>query len=489
MEQTLKNRIAYFLNLMLPVFDLAILVGCFWLAFWIRFVSGYHHTENPFYYRQTQFLVLTIMGLVWLGIFQAQRLYNIRVFVNRFRQTLQVLKGVTIGTLVYIFLSYILKTKYMEESRLVIGYAWLFSFLGLCLFRCLLFRPVFLRLAQGTVLKKVLIAGAGRSGARLAQNLLAKNYLGVAVAGFVDDDEQKIGRTVAERPVLGRIDDINVIVHDHGIEEVYVAINAVGHQRLLEIINSCRETKVPVQVISDLYNVITSKIDVEELEGIPMVEIKDKYVEDINLALKRLMDVIVSLVLLVVLLPVFLLVAVLIKATSSGPVLFKQVRIGKNGRRFNFYKFRTMVANADAAQHKEFLKQFIDGKVAGERPDRAKVYKITNDARVTKIGALLRRTSIDEFPQLLNVLRGEMSLVGPRPSLPYEFDNFKAWHKRRFNVLPGMTGLWQVSGRSSVKFNDMIMLDLYYIENMSIWFDIQIILKTLPAMFAGRGAF
>lgn len=207
--------------------------------------------------------------------------------------------------------------------------------------------------------------------------------------------------------------------------------------------------------------------------------------------IKRLMDVSGSLVLLLLLSPVFFLIAAAIKLTSKGPVLFRQQRIGEHGTPFTFLKFRSMHANNDASQHKEYVRQLIAGQAAKQPANGSEegVFKLTNDPRITVVGSFLRRTSLDELPQFINVLRGEMSLVGPRPPVPYEVEAYATWHRRRLlEAKPGITGLWQVTGRSKVGFDDMVRLDLQYARQCSPWLDLKILLQTPKAVIDGNGA-
>jgi lipopolysaccharide/colanic/teichoic acid biosynthesis glycosyltransferase len=210
---------------------------------------------------------------------------------------------------------------------------------------------------------------------------------------------------------------------------------------------------------------------------------------------KRGIDIAVSLFVLVFGLPFHLLVGLLIKLTSDGPVLFAQERVGQDGRPFRMYKFRTMVSDNSDELHRNFARDFINGKTNGGRGGNggnganSNVFKIVNDPRVTSMGRFLRKSSLDELPQFLNVLKGEMSLVGPRPPLRYELDHYKEWHKQRLAVKPGLTGLWQVSGRSTVPFDEMVELDIFYIENWSLLLDVKIILRTAPVMLRGFGGY
>lgn len=209
----------------------------------------------------------------------------------------------------------------------------------------------------------------------------------------------------------------------------------------------------------------------------------------IDRILKRGTDIVASLVVLILGFPFFLAIALLIKLTSKGPVFFKQERIGEDGEDFALFKFRTMRTNCDDSLHREFTRNFIQGRMPEPSLDAAKseVYKMTDDPRITAVGGFLRKTSLDELPQFINILRGEMTIVGPRPPLPYEYECYDEWHKLRLKVRPGLTGLWQVSGRSTVPFQEMVMMDIYYIENWSMLLDLKIIIKTVPVMLAGTG--
>jgi exopolysaccharide biosynthesis polyprenyl glycosylphosphotransferase len=204
--------------------------------------------------------------------------------------------------------------------------------------------------------------------------------------------------------------------------------------------------------------------------------------------MKRAFDIVFTLVVAALGLPFYMLIAALIKLTSEGPVLFVQERVGQDGRTFRFYKFRTMLVDNNDYQHRSFAEDFIKGRLMNDA-EEGRVFKLQNDPRVTSIGRFLRKTSLDELPQFINVLRGEMTLVGPRPPLAYELAHYKEWHRGRLVVKPGLTGLWQVSGRSSVPFDEMVMLDLYYIENWSLALDLKIILRTVPVMLFGLGGY
>ncbi|MBN2071279.1 MAG: exopolysaccharide biosynthesis polyprenyl glycosylphosphotransferase [Candidatus Krumholzibacteriota bacterium] len=238
-----------------------------------------------------------------------------------------------------------------------------------------------------------------------------------------------------------------------------------------------------------LDSTIKSQHQAEPLKNRPLLEVRER--SNFERFVKRSFDVVASLAVLVLGFPFFLAIGLLIKLTSRGPVFFKQQRVGENGELFFLYKFRSMKAGNDDSIHREFAQNFIQGATTqsslDEKPE--KLYKIADDPRVTAIGSFLRRSSLDELPQFINILKGEMSIVGPRPPMEYEYEHYDNWHKLRLKVRPGLTGLWQVSGRSTVPFQEMVMLDLYYIEHWSLKMDINIMVKTVPVMLSGTGGY
>jgi lipopolysaccharide/colanic/teichoic acid biosynthesis glycosyltransferase len=243
--------------------------------------------------------------------------------------------------------------------------------------------------------------------------------------------------------------------------------------------------------VNDIVHLILSDTQVQTVDGVPTDDIRADGGPQLGLFIKRAFDLVVSVSLLVAFFPLFLFIALMIKVFSPGPVMFKQVRAGRFGREFTMCKFRTMKLQTDDSIHREYATKLITGEELeySDRRSDAKVFKMTRDPRVTPFGWVLRRTSLDELPQLLNVVAGDMSVVGPRPPIFYELNHYKEWHRKRLRVKPGLTGLWQVSGRSSVPFDEMVLLDLYYIDHWSLKTDLEIVLKTIPAVLSGEGAY
>lgn len=448
----------------------------------------------------SQTLFVAAYCVVWIAILHHFNLYKINVFLAIVEQGVAIFKSVGYGIIGLIIAAFFFKGNALVDSRLIIGYFAAFALIGLMLFRIAAFRPLYMFLAQKQILRrKVLIVGAGKSGKMMAANLMLDNTHGFEVIGFADDALPLGSRVFEDTYVLGTSRDIPALVERHRVDEVLVVIDNISYQRLTEIIDIARGTAATVKVSSELYDIIPNKLFIESYLGIPVISMMKNSDHTAFLLYKRAFDIVMSLIGLALLAAPFAIIALLIKLTSRGPVFFKQTRIGKDGKPFSFYKFRTMYVNNDDSIHREFTKKLIaesknggsdiSKTVVSESGEIQQVKKIVNDPRVTSIGRFLRKTSLDELPQLFNVLKGDMSLVGPRPCLPYEWEEYEAWHKRRLSVTPGCTGLWQVSGRSAVGFNDMVILDLYYIENMSPLMDLKLIFKTLPVMLLAKGGY
>jgi len=290
-------------------------------------------------------------------------------------------------------------------------------------------------------------------------------------------DDVKKG-TVYTYEILGRIPQMESIIRRHPIDEIIVTI-PTEKQLVNELLNKFRKYDITIRIVPEMFNLVSKTIEVDQSNSIPFITLIRTPMRGLAFFFKRTFDYVFSLIGLICLSPLFLILAVLIKMDSHGPVFYKQRRVGKNGEFFYMYKFRSMVVNADQLKGK--LKSFNEVK--------GPAFKIKDDPRITRIGKFIRKYSLDELPQLLNVLKGEMSLIGPRPPLPNEVEQYTDWDWRRLEVVPGITGLWQVSGRSELTFEQWVNLDIYYIENWSLWMDLKILLKTIPVVIKGEGAY
>jgi exopolysaccharide biosynthesis polyprenyl glycosylphosphotransferase len=304
--------------------------------------------------------------------------------------------------------------------------------------------------------------GSGRSGI---------DYEFVGALAPVDDP--------VDLPVLGDLHDLPIVLSETRVDELIVADSDFSERELLEIVSHAHREGVNVRIAPKTTELLTERVQFVPGQGVPLFELRPPAFIGLDWAVKRTFDLGVSTLVLLVGLPLWLVIAAAVKLTSHGPVFYRDTRIGLGEREFGMLKFRTMYADAAGQQAELEASNEADGPL----------FKIREDPRITPVGALLRRFSLDEIPQLWNILRGEMSLVGPRPLPLRDYERLESWHRKRYLVLPGITGLWQISGRSSLGFDDLVRLDFYYLENWSIWLDITVLLKTIPAVLRGTGAY
>ena len=338
--------------------------------------------------------------------------------------------------------------------------------------------------------RQLLVAGAGPAGRAAVAQLREYAWADVNLVGYVDDDPLKQGQRYAGVPVLGGIDQLAQIVTEFHIQEALVALPLRAHERLVETCHILQQHGVRVHVIPDLFALSFPGASLEGFGGIPVVNLGQPGIYGWRRASKRAFDLVLAAIGLLLISPLLLLIALAIRLELPGPVLYRQRRIGENGHPFTMFKFRSMVPNADEKLHQAHVTRLIQDNLGLEQlPSGGRgSLKLARDPRVTRVGGLIRRTSLDELPQLLNVLRGEMSLVGPRPPIAYEVALYRDWHLRRLAAPPGMTGLWQVHGRNRVSFDEMVRMDLEYIEHQSFWLDVLLLMQTPLAVVAGAGA-
>lgn len=331
-----------------------------------------------------------------------------------------------------------------------------------------------------TYVLNTLIVGAGHVGQRVARKLLQHPEYKVNIVGFVDEHPRERIDGLAHLAVIGPPSELPEIVSGLDVDRVIVAFSHWSHEETLEMIRGLNQQGVQVDIVPRLFEALGPHATVHAAEGLTLIGLPPARLSRSSLLLKRAMDVSLSLVGILVLFPAFLVVATAIKLDSRGPVLFRQVRMGRGDRRFRILKLRTMVADADT--HKGEIAHLNKHAGADDR-----MFKAPNDPRVTRVGRLLRRYSIDELPQLMNVLRGDMSLVGPRPLIPEEHRHVDGWGLRRLDLKPGITGLWQVLGRDDIPFGEMVELDHRYVTTWSLFEDLRLLLRTVPAVLQGAG--
>jgi exopolysaccharide biosynthesis polyprenyl glycosylphosphotransferase len=366
---------------------------------------------------------------------------------------------------------------FRETPRLLVFYALLTSWVLLLLWR-LAMRAVFRARNrwQSDAGERVLIVGAGNVGQQVGHIIRSYAWTGLTLAGYLDDDPPKRG---SELPVLGGLQDIRKVVRAERIDDVVLALPPGAYEETNWLVSTMHSLPVRVRVIPDYFNLALYRATVEDFGGIPMINLRDPMLNDYQRLVKRLFDIAVSGTLAVLTLPLMALVALSVRLDSPGPVLFRQRRVGENGRQFWMYKFRSMVNGASRIQ-RHVNQLDAEGNL---------VHKRSGDPRVTRVGRFIRRLSLDELPQLFNVLKGDMSLVGPRPELPWLVQRYQTWQRKRFAVPQGITGWWQVNGRSDKMMYLHTDEDLYYVQNYSLWLDLYILLKTPWVALKGKGAF
>ncbi len=425
------------------------------------------------------FIVFAVLLLIWHQIFILFGMYTSRRLAGRWDETIDILQATTLGTVLTFFAHVLVHIDLVTPEFLAVF--WLTA-AGTTTTGRLLMRIV-LRNARlrGRNLRDMLIVGTNPRAVEFACKMRDNQFLGYRVIGFVDQDWPGLNEFSHSGFNLAcNFDQLLAYLRSSVVDEVVVALPMRSlHSRASEVATICEEQGIVVRFISNLFDGKTSRPRVVVMEGDSLITHNTVRLEGWPVVIKRIVDIVVSTAMTLLLLPVFLLTALLIRLTSAGPVFFVQKRLGLNKRHFGIYKFRTMVVDAEKRiKEVEHLNE-----VSGP------VFKIKNDPRITPIGKFLRKTSIDELPQLFNVLKGDMSLVGPRPLPLRDYEGFSEdWQRRRFSVRPGVTCLWQIGGRSSVSFEEWMELDLQYIDKWSLLLDLKILIKTIPAVLKGSGA-
>jgi exopolysaccharide biosynthesis polyprenyl glycosylphosphotransferase len=333
-------------------------------------------------------------------------------------------------------------------------------------------------------LQNTIIVGAGDVGQLVARKLLQHPEYGINLVGFVDAAPKDRRQDLGHLTLLGTRDELPNLVKLHDVERVVIAFSNDSHEETLALIRSLKSLSLQIDIVPRLFEIVGPGVEIHTVEGLPLVSLPTLRLSRSARALKRTLDLVVSGGALLALSPLFAYIALRIKLDSSGPVFFRQVRMGCGDRPFLMYKFRTMVVDADE-RRAEVAHLNMHAQNGGD----SRMLKVPDDPRVTTVGRMLRHLSLDELPQLLNVFRGEMSIVGPRP-LPLDEDELvQDWGRHRLMLKPGMTGLWQVSGRSSIPFGEMVNLDYLYVSGWSLWGDLRLIARTFPAVLRGRQAY
>lgn len=469
--------------------DLAVLLLCCRLAAWIApLLAGAADQPNPDVYRQ----VWALVAAVCLVNFHAFGMYSPVKSLLNMQEFKAVAKSTMVSFLVFWTLLILLQRtvrgsegpiyslvvplhKWIEIdvgidhfSRMTVVLAFAFILVFTTASRFASFKFIQTLHKRGIGNRNVLIYGAGETGRKLHRKFVLVPTLGLNFAGFIDDDESRVGTLLDRSKVLGSFKDLEYVIGLHKISETFVALPECSEEHVVKIVAELERLGVKTHVVPRFYHLMSFRFRIEDLDSIPLITRYDRRPGILSLALKRLLDLTVSSLVLLIGLPVFVAAAVLIKRESPGPVFFVQRRIGKDGKSFDMIKFRTMHAH-----------------LSGDAPAPNSPF----DPRITRIGRYLRRYSLDELPQFLNVLRGDMSVVGPRPEMQFIVDRYSPVELERLRVKPGITGLWQISYARQHAIHDNLDYDLYYIEHQSFLLDLVIIALTAFAVVKGTGAY
>ena len=464
------------------LFDLLVMVAIFVLAAAVVYLQSNSITFDEFLHMRFKienYALFSGFVLIWHLIFSGFGLYRSHRLSSTKAEITNLLKAITLGTLIILVSAWIFKIEIVTPIFLLV-------FLGGTSIATIVSRLVLRRVLKwmrlrGRNLRHMLIVGTNERAREFARKIEYKQELGYHFLGFVDEQWKGNGDLGKYGwKLVSNFNDFNAYIRDHVVDEVVIALPMKSlYWEASKIFTTCEEQGIIVRNLQDIFNSKLARSKTEYFEGLSITTHFSGALNGWQVSIKRVMDFVLSGFSLIVLSPLFLLVALLIKLDSPGPVLFIHDRVGLNKRRFKLYKFRTMIDGADKMQEELEVINEVSGPV----------FKIKNDPRITQLGRILRRISIDELPQLFNVFKGDMSLVGPRPLPIRDYNGFNLdIHRRRFSVRPGITCLWQVSGRSTIQFEKWMNLDLQYIDHWSLWMDFKILAKTIPAVLKGAGA-
>ncbi len=471
---------ATFFRRSMPLIDFLLVLGAFRAAHILRYDVQIIKPVGEFNYAPfASYWPFALIYAAWL-VFTPPVVNQYRPQRGRswLDEAYGVINGATNATVIMMALNFLLQP--LVFSRLMILEATVLTVLFLATARFIL-RTLQSWLRRHNIgVEHVLIIGAGEVGRAVMRGIVARPDLGYRITGYLDDDPERGSVDLGRLRGLGSLDGLRATLIDNKIDLAIITLPWMAHDKIQEIVAECEHHHVQARVVPDLFQLNMSQVRVETLAGIPLLGFAgEPTLSRLKRLAKRVMDILLVLIALPFILIPALIIGLMIVTDSPGPILFLHRRVGENGCEFDMFKFRSMHLDADK-RHYDLVRQ------TNSDPRH---FKMKDDPRVTRVGKWLRRMSIDEWPNLINVLRGEMSLVGPRAPTRSEVALYEPWQRQRLNTLPGVTGLWQVSGRSDVPFEEMCLLDIYYIENWSIALDVQIILRTLPHMLFGTGAY
>ncbi len=469
-----------FFGIILVINDCILLSLCFYLSYFIRFQTGDFAISGQIAYLDFDYKFYSIIFIVLaLVIMYAFRLYDWDKIYKGSGYYSRLLKAIVYNIIAIILVGYIFNL--FTFSRKWIGLLVLLSIVSIFISRFLIENITRRLMKRLNISFKTVIVGIGENSERIRDTLEKHPQEGYEVIGYVDE-EDKVNRAKKKNrniKILGNLNNIADIIKNNNIQTIIISGTDYKYFEVLEILEKLKKYDVSVLLFPGFFEFSMKRVDMREVGGVPLLQVANIGFSGVNLFIKNLMDYLLGGIIFIFFIPIYLIVGLVIKLNSPGPVFYQQERYTKDCRIFYMYKFRSMYVDAD--QRLKELKEYNEAD--------GPLFKIKKDPRITGVGRFIRRFSIDELPQIINVLKGDLSLVGPRPPIPEEVKQYDEWEMKRMNVKQGITGLWQVSGRSELSFEEMARLDLYYIQNWSIEMDIKILLKTIPTVLFGKGAY
>jgi exopolysaccharide biosynthesis polyprenyl glycosylphosphotransferase len=486
----------------LVVADVALAAFSFMVAFYLREgVAVFARSAEGSFRWSARFApyaaLLPLVLLIRLLALYYLDLYRLRGEFSFVEDSARIFKATAIGSLLIVATAFLYRGGFQYSafsySRAVFVLDFFLALAAFGLLRLLVRAAQTFARRRDINLIPTLVVGRGAEAALCIREMRERPSLGYRVIGVVENGviDKSVPAEFEGVPVVSDLKGLPDAIRESHANEVIITDPKISGDALFDVMMRVgRKRGVEFKIAPSLFNCLPRKTEIDQIGALPMIRLFREPLSGWARIVKRTSDILIASIAIILLAPLWLVVALVIKLDSRGPVFYKQERVGMDGRIFLFYKFRTMRVDSTDAAHREYQRKYIAGRaeamlVEGERP----AYKLVADARITRFGRLLRRLSLDELPQLLNILRGEMSVVGPRPPIPYEVEAYQLWHRKRLDMKPGLTGLWQVSGRNRLPFDEMVRLDLFYIENWSLLLDLKIILRTLPVMLRGDDAY
>lgn len=475
----MKTRLIYWTTI---VTDILLINLAFLLAYVVRYVWQWFlevQYFDPYRDYLDQQLILTVLLAL---TFRVTGVWRRRRGEGWLEETARIVTATAAGITLMMAVTFFLQPS--PFSRLLLFWALLFIVLFIGAARLLRRLIMSILYRRGISVDRALVVGFGETARSVIRTLIARPDLGFNVVGYLDDGTVADNGGLTRIPHLGNYKDLEKHLKELApMHSVFIALPGAMHTELLEMLQICQRLNVRAQVVPDLLQMSLNRVEFTNMAGMPLLGVRDLsafgHISGAGRLFKRALDLIVIFLLAIPTLLVMGVIALAIRLDSPGPIFYASPRVGRDGKQFMMYKFRSMVSNAD--EQKESLRELNEAD--------GPLFKIKDDPRLTRTGRFIRRTSLDELPQVFNVLLGQMSLIGPRPPLPEEVEHYQPWHRQRLVVVGGMTGLWQISGRSDLSFDELCLLDIYYIENWTMGMDVRILLQTIPHILLGRGAY